>query len=300
MPFSDGQKQAIQSATDASSDNPFVTESKLPKDAAPEKWPIGVSEKQKAALDKADQPGELNPFITQSKLTSQLPIGVTDLQKQALDAAENPRTGNPFITQTRLTTHLPLGIKPDRWPIGVSEEQKVALDAAHSPSAENPLATLADLGQAGIFCMTVAGGLVDLSQQAPSQGFGDLKVVANDSSRGLATLFFRGYQAERRHRYLISALPVNLVAVAEAGRLPVVNLVEFNEQGFVLQMGQPHQGMLGLGSCMIQVSEMTHDIVVPPELTLEQAIHRYYRLIQQEEYTEAWPMLSTAFRQSLI
>ena len=147
--------------------------------------------------------------------------------------------------------------------------------------------------------MTVAGGLIDLSQQAPSQGLGDLKVVANDPGRGLATLSFTGYQAERRHRYLISALPVSLLAVTEPGKLPVVNLVEFNNQGFVLQMGQPHQSAFVLGHCMIQVGEITTDTIIPPELTLEQAIHRYFRLIQQEEYAAAWPMLSTTFRQSL-
>ena len=77
----------------------------------------------------------------------------------------------------------------------------------------------------------------------------------------------------------------------------MVNLVNFDDRGFTLQVGRPPSGASALGPCMIQVSQILAEF--PQPSPLEQAIKLYYNLIQQADYEKTWPMLSETFRQSL-
>ena len=291
--LTDDQVKAIQKADDPRDGNPFITQSALPEVPEPQ-----LTDDQVKAIQKADDPREGNPFITQSTLPEIPGLPFTGEQVKAIQKANDPREDNPFVTRVEL-------------PLGVSPNQKEALDRANQPNATNPVATLADLGQAGVVTRTVAAGTLDLSvmHSTPSNGLGGLEVVGILPERGVATLHFEGYQLARKGGYIIKTLPLRVDAKTVSSppadplgfrQFIVVQFVEFNEQGFELQMIQPlHEvsGVPALGPCMVEVSEILPGTPEPELVTLEQAVKRYYNLIQQEDYALAWPMLSERFRE---
>jgi hypothetical protein len=279
------QKEALDESENPGTGNPFITKSRLQS-----QLPIGVTDPQKKALEASENPDTDNPFITQSKLTSQLPIGLTDRQKEALDAAENPGTSNPLITQTRLTSQLPLGVTPN---------QRMALDAANSPGPRNPVATMADLALIGVTMRVAAAGSLNLGVVGVISGktMGGLTVVEANQAQGLSTLSFENYRFEAHDTYVVKALPINSQVGQDLRQCTVATFVEFNDQGFVLHMCQPLAEKVGLGPCMVEVSEMITAEIEP--LSIDQAITYYYTLIQQKRFEEAWPMLSTRFKNSL-
>jgi hypothetical protein len=317
------QRAALDSAQDPDAANPFITQSALPTIPEPQLTPD-----QEAAVDAAEKPNAKNPFITQSALPAPQ---LSPDQEAAVDAGENPSATNPFITRSALPEIPGLPFTGDQvkaiqkandptednpfvtrveLPVGVSPNQKEALDHANQPSATNPVATFADLGQAGVVTRIVAAGALDLSvmHSTPRNGLGRLEVVGILPERGVATLHFQGYQLARKDNYVVKALPIRadakVVSTPPSDPLGfrqfiVVQLVEFNARGFELQMIQPlHQvsGVPALGPCMIEVSEIVTKTPEPPPVTLEQAIKRYYKQVQQQDYAKAWPMLSQQFR----
>jgi hypothetical protein len=315
--LSDDQVAAIATAQDPSGDNPFVTHSALPPDE--------LTPGQKAALDAADEPGADNPFVTQSALPEGATPQLSDEQVAAIATAQDPNADNPFVTHSALPAPQ---LSPDQEAAidaayGASAtnrfvtqdeiitgDKKAAIDAAATANSANRFATLADLAPAGSFTRIVAAGSLDLSSVGSTSGAGPgrLEVVATLPERGVATLRFDGYQLAHKSNYLVQALPIRADAKTAAAppsdprgfrQFIHVQLVEFNEQGFELQMIRPlHEisGVPALGPCMIQVSELTLEIAEPAGIPIEQAARRYYELIQQRRYSDAWPMLSEDFK----
>jgi hypothetical protein len=181
-------------------------------------------------------------------------------------------------------------------PAELTSAQHDALNAAHEPSAANPLATLADLSLLGIRTRLVAAGQIDLRGGA-SKVVGGLHVVDHQEAGGLATLSFTSYRFNQSENYVVKALPISGQPATDLRTFSLLQLVAFQPSGFVLQMAQPLAGTTNLGPCMVEVSEIIASEVTLP--TLEEAIRLYYSLIQQEQYEEAYPMLSDLFRVKL-
>lgn len=265
------QKAALDAAQEPGGDNPFITRSALPNDPR-------LTTAQKAALDAAQEPGGDNPFITKSVLS---PPELTPNQKAAINAANNPSAINPFITldnlpRRELTSDQKAALDAANSPSAsnafitknalpgpeLTPDQKAALDAANSPKAANPLATIADLNQIRPGVRIVAAGQVDLKQETTSGTgtFGGLKVVSTQPGKGIAVLWFDGYQYNQNARYIIKALPVNeRVSRQEFDEFIVVQFAGFQAEGFTLHMIQPlarEGGRGALGPCMIEVSEI--------------------------------------------
>jgi hypothetical protein len=137
--------------------------------------------------------------------------------------------------------------------------------------------------------------LVNLAESEPSPTLGELLVVDRQPDLGLATVSFASYSVERRGRYVVKALPVVTAPVSAPQQALHVQLVGFSEGGFVLQMSQPSARAFALGRCMVEVSEI---LTETSAVTLEEAIQLYYRLVQQQRYAEAWPMLAPEFREA--
>jgi hypothetical protein len=133
----------------------------------------------------------------------------------------------------------------------LTPNQKAALDNARNPSAANPLATVADVPPIRL----VAAGNLDLSRVSPPTTPGRLGVIAADPSRGLATLSFLNFEASRRERYVVKALPINARA-GQQREMIVVQFVEFTAGGFTLHMADVPNKKPALGLCMVEVCEM--------------------------------------------
>ncbi|MDJ0753563.1 MAG: hypothetical protein QNJ45_08615 [Ardenticatenaceae bacterium] len=245
------QKAAISAAQAPSGNNPFVTQSALPP--LPVIPPPQLSADQEAAVDAADNPSANNPFITQSALPAPPEDELNPDQKAAISAAQAPSGGNPFITQSALPA--PPVIPPPQ----LSADQEAAVDAAHHPSASNPFATHHDLEPLTWLVPRAAGRVVfqtDLNGNDSSGTAGNLEIVDQDAVNGRVTLTFPGYESARKNHYIVKALtfhdhPTSL------NRIHAVELVRFQENGFVLHMSRFPGGQAALApGCMIEVSEI--------------------------------------------
>jgi hypothetical protein len=315
-------------------DGPYVTREEWEKTAP--------SECQKEAMDGANGPGAANPFATQDDLPNpdayvtrpewlERAPAVNEKQALAGRGEHEPGTTNPYITEQDLS---PVVLNPKADFVTRSEwlerapttRQKSALNRANNPHADNPFATLADLrpiGEGGP--QIVAAGMVDLSATTPDGMFGGLRVVRNGDGWGMATLSFDGYALSKQQNYVIKALPVNAgVRRQKFNEMIVVQFVEFQEDGFVLQMSQPFvhgDGRAALGPCMVEVTELMAEGPAPARVVasglkiedqeaelmaeapspslpnLADAIEDYYNaFIAAGQYAEAWPMLSDGFK----
>ena len=150
------QKAALDTASNPSNANPFVTQTQ---------WAAGaLTSDQKAALDAAHDPKQSNPFATLDDLPA---AELTPDQQAALDAAHDPKQSNPFATLSDLPApeltpdqHAALNVAHypsqangfatwnDLPAAELSADEKAALDAANTPSRTNPFATWSDLPQA--------------------------------------------------------------------------------------------------------------------------------------------------------